>query len=102
PNRFGWIVEIDPFNPASTPKKRTALGRKKGECATTAIAKDGRVAVYMGDDQIDHFVFKFVSDGVFNPNDRLANRDLLDHGTLYAARLNEDGTGEWIELTVEA
>ncbi|MDX2275067.1 MAG: PhoX family phosphatase [Hyphomonadaceae bacterium] len=102
PSLYGWVVEIDPYDPSWTPRKRTALGRKKGECATTAIAKDGRVAVYMGDDQIDHFVFKFVSDGVFNPNDRLANRDLLDHGKLYAARLNEDGTGEWIELTVEA
>lgn len=102
PSLYGWVVEIDPYDPSWTPRKRTALGRKKGECATTAIAKNGRVAVYMGDDQIDHHVFKFLSDAAFNPNDRIANRDLLDHGKLYAARLNEDGSGEWIELTVEA
>lgn len=102
PSLYGWVVEIDPYDPTWTPRKRTALGRKKGECATTAIAKDGRVVVYMGDDQIDHFVFKFISDGQFNPNDRVANRDLLDHGKLYAARMDEDGGGEWIELTLEA
>ena len=102
PSLYGWVVEIDPYDPHWAPHKRTALGRKKGECATCAMARNGRVAVYMGDDQIDHFVFKFVSEGRFDPANRLANRELLDHGQLYAARFNEDGTGEWLALTVEA
>lgn len=102
PSLYGWVLEVDPYDPNWAPRKRTALGRKKGECATTAITKDGRVAVYMGDDQIDHFVFKFVTDGHFDPVNRLANRDLLDHGKLYAARFDEDGGGEWLELTPEA
>lgn len=102
PSLYGWVVEIDPYDPTWAPRKRTSLGRKKGECATTAIARDGRVAVYMGDDQIDHFVFKFVTEGRFDPAARLANRDLLDRGTLYAARFDEDGTGEWVELSVAA
>ena len=102
PSLYGWVLEVDPYDPSWTPRKRTALGRKKGECATSAIAKDNRVAIYMGDDQVDHFVFKFVTEGRFNEADRLANRDLLDHGTLYAARFDEDGGGEWLALTVEA
>ncbi|HVZ99720.1 MAG TPA: alkaline phosphatase PhoX [Caulobacterales bacterium] len=102
PALYGWVVEVDPYDPHWTPRKRTALGRKKGECATTALAADGRVVCYMGDDQIDEFLYKFVSAGRFNANDRLANRDLLDEGKLYAAKLNEDGTGEWLELSVAA
>jgi secreted PhoX family phosphatase len=102
PALYGWVVEIDPYDPSWIPRKRTALGRKKGECANTVLAKDGRIVVYMGDDQVDHYVFKFVSDGRFDPNNRLANRDLLDNGKLYAARLDESGRGEWIELTLEA
>lgn len=102
PSLYGWVVEVDPYDPSWAPRKRTGLGRKKGECATCAIAKDGQVAVYMGDDQVDHFVFKFVSDSRFDAANRLANRDLLDHGKLFAARFNEDGAGEWLELSVEA
>ncbi|MES1158978.1 MAG: alkaline phosphatase PhoX [Terricaulis silvestris] len=102
PSLYGWVVEVDPYDPSWAPRKRTSLGRKKGECATTALSADGRVVCYMGDDQIDEFLYKFISTGRFNPNDRLANRDLLDHGTLYAAKLNEDGSGEWVELTPAA
>lgn len=102
PALYGWIVEVDPYDPHWAPRKRTALGRRKSECATTALARDGRVVVYSGDDQINEYVYKFVSRGRFNANDRLANRDLLDDGQLYAAQFAEDGGGRWLPLTVQA
>lgn len=102
PSLYGWVTEIDPYDPSSTPKKRTALGRKKNECATTALTRDGRVAVYMGDDQRDEFVYKFVSRDRFDPESRAANMDLLDHGRLYVAQLEENGGGRWLEIEVGA
>ncbi|GAB3708798.1 alkaline phosphatase PhoX [Mariniluteicoccus flavus] len=119
-NRFGWIVEVDPFDPQSTPKKRTALGRFKHEAANISVTKDGRVAAYMGDDEKFDYFYKFVSTGKMQTGGTRqararANSDLLDDGTLYVAKFNGnsgpmdgsgtlpadgkfDGAGQWIPL----
>jgi uncharacterized protein len=104
-NRFGWIVEIDPFDPSSLPKKRTALGRFKHENVALTIAKDGRVVAYMGDDQINDYVYKFVSDGKYAEGADAANRELLSSGKLYVAKFKNGavsgdmmGDGEWMLL----
>ncbi|MEY4125560.1 MAG: hypothetical protein RL770_2141 [Pseudomonadota bacterium] len=99
PNRFGWIVEIDPNNPNATPMKRTAMGRAAHEGATVAVTKDNRAVVYMGEDARFEYIYKFVSRDAIKSGGAAANATLLDHGTLYVAKFNADGKGQWIALT---
>jgi hypothetical protein len=100
PHRFGYIVEIDPADPNSKPIKRTALGRFKHENAATALTRDGHVVVYMGDDERGEFLYKFVSEGVYQTGGDTST--LLDSGQLYVAKFSDDGAGQWIALTPEA
>ncbi|SNZ19481.1 PhoX family protein [Cohaesibacter gelatinilyticus] len=99
PNRAGYVVEIDPRDPNSTPKKRTALGRFKHENAECVVNKDGRVVVYMGDDERGEFLYRFVSKGVYAPGGETDT--LLSEGSLYVAKFHDNGAGEWLELNPE-
>ncbi len=97
PNTCGWMVEIDPFDPDATPVKRTHLGRFAHEGVVFAPAVEGQpVVCYSGDDSRFEYIYKFVSDGVWVPG--RTDGAILDSGTLYAARFNDDGSGEWLAL----
>lgn len=119
-NRFGYIVEVDPFDPTSTPKKHTSLGRFKHEGANVIIAEDGRVVAYSGDDERFEYLYKFVSRDRYVEGDRAHNMTLLENGDLYVARFTGnspaaeidgsgelpsdgafDGSGEWLPLLVD-
>ena len=97
PNTFGWMVEIDPFTPDAMPVKRTALGRFAHEGVVFAPAEAGKpVVCYSGDDSRFEYIYKFVSAAAFEPG--ATDGSILDEGTLYVARFNDDGTGEWLAL----
>ncbi|MCY3701350.1 MAG: PhoX family phosphatase [Rhodospirillales bacterium] len=99
PNRVGYVVEIDPTDPLSIPRKRTALGRFKHENAELVVADSGQVVVYMGDDERGEFLYRFISDGHYREGGD--NAGLLEAGTLFAARFDDDGSGAWLPLTPE-
>lgn len=96
--RFGWVVEVDPYNPDTAPVKRTALGRFRHEGATWGYSPSGRVTFYSGDDAVFEYVYKYVSNEAWDTSRRGMNQNLLDDGVLYVARFNEDGTGDWLPL----
>jgi len=104
-NTFGWVVEIDPFNPNANPRKRTSIGRFAHEGAWPSLPKAGQpVVIYSGDDSRNEYIYKFVSAANWDPKDAnggfAAGDKYLNSGTLYVAKFNDDGSGEWLPLTM--
>ena len=105
-NTFGWVVEIDPFNPDSTPVKRTSMGRFAHEGAWPAPAVKGQpIVIYTGDDSRNEYIYKYVSDALWDEADinggLTAGAKYLDKGKLYVAKFNADGSGQWVELSID-
>ena len=105
PNRHGWVVEIDPYAPNSKPKKRTALGRFKHENAECVLSKTNKAVVYTGCDEVNEYLYKFVSTGTYDTTNKASGANLLDAGILYVARFDagtvvgdNQGTGVWLPL----
>lgn len=98
PLHVGWIVEVDPYDPASTPVKRTALGRCRHEACTVWLNPDRRVIAYSGDDQVFEYIYRFVSRDHYQPDNRVAAMNLLDEGELSVAEFREDGRLLWHPL----
>ena len=98
PNRFGWVVEVDPRTPDAAPIKHTALGRFRHEGAETTVSKDGHLVIYSGDDNRFDYQYKYVSDGKVTAETSVFGSTLLSEGTLYVARFDEDGSVEWLPL----
>lgn len=96
-NRFGWVVEYDPYDPNSTPRKLTALGRFQHEAANPAVNHDGRIVVYLGDDGHLQHLYRFVSDGRLS-GDRALDSQLLETGTLSVAEFDGNGKVQWKPL----
>ncbi|CAM3992220.1 PhoX family protein [Mesobacillus zeae] len=92
---YGWVVEVDPFDPTKPVRKHTALGRFAHENAAVGLTKDNRVVVYMGDDQKDECFYKFISKKIYNPSSREANFDILESGTLYVANMEKQ---KWLPI----
>lgn len=97
-NRFGWMVEFDPYDPASQPRKLTNLGRFQHEGSTVVAADGAPLVTYMGDDGVNEYIYKYVSRANYRSGNGLANSTLFDDGTLYVARFHDDGSGEWLPL----
>ncbi|MFC6633114.1 PhoX family protein [Microbulbifer taiwanensis] len=98
PNRFGWMVEFDPYDPTSRPRKLTNLGRFEHEGFTLVSKPDQPIVAYGGADDEHQFVYRYVSKNTYRPEAYAHNRDLLTEGTLFAARFDEDGSGRWLPL----
>lgn len=96
--KYGWMVEIDPANPGFRPKKHTCLGRFRHENVTMRVEAGKKLVAYMGDDRRGGHTWKFVSAGTVTSPTNKANSSLFESGTLYVARYNADGTGQWIPL----